>query len=348
MKKVKFGDAWERVVTPAEFGLDKALNVLRDETLAVVGYGVQGRGQALNLRDGGFAVVVGQRSGTASYERALSDGFVPGETLLGIEEACRQATVVMFLLSDAGQISQWPKVAAQLSKGDCLYFSHGFGVTFADETNIRVPAGVDVVMVAPKGSGTSLRRNYCAGKKINCSFAVHSDASGRAEERAIAVGMGIGAGYLFETDFKREVFSDLTGERGVLMGALAGLIEAQYELLRDRGHSPSEAYNETVEELTESLMPLVSERGMAWMFANTSTTAQRGALDWRVRFRDNSKALFEELYEEVATGREARRVIAAGSCVDYRERLDAELEELQNSELWRVGEQVRALRDGGI
>jgi ketol-acid reductoisomerase len=344
MAQMKFGDVTESVVTREEFPLDRAREVLKDETIAIIGYGVQGPGQSLNLRDNGFRVIVGQRPGGASWDKAVRDGWIPGETLFDIPEACERATTIQYLLSDAGQIQNWPVVKAALSPGKCLYFSHGFGITFGDKTGIVPPTDVDVVLVAPKGSGTSLRRLFVAGKGLNSSYAIFQDATGRAFERVVALGIGIGSGYLFETNFKNEVYSDLTGERGILMGALAGLIEAQYNTLRAHGHSPSEAFNETVEELTESLVPLVGERGMAWMFANTSTTAQRGALDWRHRFRDTTAPLFEELYQSVASGEQAAIVIAACSDDGYRSRLEAELKEVNESELWRAGDQVRSLR----
>jgi ketol-acid reductoisomerase len=318
--------------------------VLRDETIAIIGYGVQGPGQSLNLRDNGFKVIIGQRSGSPTWDKAIRDGWVPGETLFEIGEACARATTIQYLLSDAGQISNWELVKSHLTPGKCLYFSHGFGITYRDKTGIIPPADVDVVLVAPKGSGTSLRRLFQAGKGLNSSYAIFQDATGRAFERVVALGIGIGSGYLFETDFQKEVFSDLTGERGVLMGALAGIIEAQYNTLRAHGHSPSEAFNETVEELTESLVPLVGEKGMAWMFANTSTTAQRGALDWRHRFRDITAPVFEELYQRVASGEQASIVIAAGSDPEYRKKLEVELTEVRASEIWRAGDQVRSLR----
>ncbi len=347
MATMQFGDQWENVVTREEFPLQKASETLAGETIAMIGYGVQGPGQSLNLRDNGFRVIVGQRPGTASHARAVADGWVEGETLFGIEEACARATIVQYLLSDAGQIASWSAVLPHLTAGKCLYFSHGFGITYRGQTGIVPPADVDVVLVAPKGSGTSLRRLFLAGRGLNSSFAVHQDATGRARDRALALGIGIGSGYLFETDFQKEVFSDLTGERGVLMGALAGLMEAQYGVLRAKGHSPSEAFNETVEELTESLVPLIGEKGMAWMFANTSVTAQRGALDWRHRFREATLPVFEQLYARVASGEEAGIVIAAGRDPNYRANLQAELAEVAGSEIWRAGDQVRRLRPRG-
>jgi ketol-acid reductoisomerase len=344
MAKLNFGGVMEEVVTREEFPLEKAQSVLANEVIAILGYGVQGPGQALNLRDNGFNVIVGQRKNSKTWDKAVADGWIPDETLFELEEAADKGTVLMYLLSDAGQMNKWNDVKPFLTPGKTLYFSHGFGVTFNEQTGIVPPAGVDVVLAAPKGSGTSLRRMFLAGKGLNSSYAVFQDASGHATEKALALGIGIGSGYLFETDFKREVYSDLTGERGILMGAIAGLFEAQYNVLRKHGHSPSEAFNETVEELTQSLMPLVAENGMDWMYANTSTTAQRGALDWRHRFREVNTPLFEELYNSVATGNEAAIVIKANNKPDYREKLEEELKELRDSEMWQTGMQVRKLR----
>ncbi|WP_396160965.1 ketol-acid reductoisomerase [Flavobacterium sp.] len=344
MATINFGGVNETVITRDEFPLAKAQETLKHEVIAVIGYGVQGPGQSLNLRDNGFKVIVGQRKGGKSWEKALADGWIEGETLFDIEEACDNATIIQYLLSDAGQIDAWNTVKKHLTAGKTLYFSHGFGITFNEKTGIVPPADVDVILVAPKGSGTSLRRLFLKGEGINSSIAVFQDATGRAKDKAIALGIGVGSGYLFETDFQKEVYSDLTGERGILMGALAGLFEAQYNVLRKNGHSPSEAFNETVEELTQSLMPLVAENGMDWMFANTSVTAQRGALDWKGKFRDATTPVFENLYDEVSSGREANRVISEGSKTDYRQKLEVELKEIRESELWQAGAAVRKLR----
>jgi ketol-acid reductoisomerase len=344
MAKIDFGGTLEEVVTREEFPLAKAQETLKEETVAVIGYGVQGPGQALNLRDNGINVIVGQRKGGKSWDKAVGDGFVEGKDLFGIEEACEKGTIIQYLLSDAGQIEQWPVIKKYLTAGKALYFSHGFGITYSDQTGIIPPNDIDVILVAPKGSGTSLRRLFVAGKGLNSSFAVHQDATGKARDRVIALGIGVGSGYLFETNFKREVYSDLTGERGSLMGAIQGLFAAQYDLLRQKGHSPSEAFNETVEEATQSLYPLVAENGMDWMYANCSTTAQRGALDWWKKFRDAVKPVFEDLYESVATGNEAKITIEANEKPDYREGLEKELSELQESEMWQAGAAVRKLR----
>lgn len=344
MAKLNFGGVEENVVTREEFPLSKAREVLKDEVVAVIGYGVQGPGQSLNLKDNGINVIVGQRKNSKTWDKALADGWVPGQTLFEIEEAAKRATIIQYLLSDAGQITTWPTLRKHLTPGKALYFSHGFGITFSDKTGIVPSKDVDVILVAPKGSGTSLRRLFLAGKGLNSSYAIYQDATGKAKDRVLALGIAVGSGYLFETDFKKEVYSDLTGERGILMGALAGLFEAQYNVLRKNGHSPSEAFNETVEELTESLMPLVAENGMDWMYANTSVTAQRGALDWRHKFREATTPVFDELYKSVASGKEAERVITTASKPDYRENLEAELKELRESELWQAGATVRKLR----
>lgn len=344
MSKIKFGTEEETVVTRDEFPVSKAREILAKETIAVIGYGVQGPAQALNLRDNECNVIIGQREGTPSWKKAIEDGWKPGETLFPIEEACKRGTIIANLLSDAGQISAWPTIKNQLTKGKTLLFSHGFGVTYKDHTAIELPADIDVVLVAPKGSGRSVRRLFEQQRGINSSFAVHQDATGHAREKVCAYGICVGSGYLFETTFEKEVFSDLVGERGVLMGALAGIIEAQYRLLRKYGHSPSEAFNETVEELTQSLVPLVAENGMDWMYGNCSTTAQRGALDWRHKFREAVTPVFEDLYRRVASGEEAQVVIEANSRSDYKERLDAELKEIRDSELWQAGAAVRKLR----
>lgn len=344
MAVINFGGMDEKVVTREEFPPSKAQEVLKNETIAVLGYGVQGPGQSLNMRDNGFRVIVGQREKTSSWDKALKDGWVPGVTLFPLEEASAKGTVIEYLLSDAGQKEFWPKLKPYLTEGKTLFFSHGFSITYKDLTGVIPPKNIDVVMVAPKGSGLSVRRNFLEGSGINSSFAVFQDYTGRAEQKTLALGIAMGSGYLFETTFKNEVYSDLVGERGVLMGAIAGIMEAQYNELRKHGHSPSEAFNETVEEFTQSLIKLAAEKGMDWLYANCSTTAQRGALDWKGRFRKAVEPLFTELYKNVENGTEAKIVLEKNSQPDYREKLNTELAEMGNSEMWEAGKRVRELR----
>ena len=343
MAKLNFGGVIEEVMTREEFPLEKAREILKDETIAVIGYGVQGPGQACNLRDNGFNVIVGQREGK-TYEKAIADGWVPGKTLFSIEEAAAKGTIICMLLSDAAQMQLWPTIKPHLTAGKTLYFSHGFAITWNDRTGVVPPTDIDVILVAPKGAGTSLRTMFLEGRGLNSSYAVYQDASGKALDKVLAFGIGIGSGYMFETTFQREATSDLTGERGSLMGAIQGLLLAQYEVLRENGHTPSEAFNETCEELTQSLMPLFAQKGMDWMYANCSTTAQRGALDWMGPFHDAIKPVVEKLYNSVKTGNEAQISIDANSKPDYRVGLEEELKALRESEMWRAGAVVRQLR----
>ncbi len=344
MAKFLFGGVEEEVVTREEFPLEKARQVLSNEVVAVLGYGVQGPAQSLNMRDNGINVIVGQNEGGKSWAKAMGDGWVPGKTLFSLEEATSRATIVQYLISDAGQRAMWPKICPRLKKGGALYFSHGFSIVYHDQTGVVPPKDVDVILVAPKGSGTSVRANFLNGSGINSSYAVFQDATGRALERTLALGIAVGSGYLFPTTFQNEVYSDLTGERGILMGALAGVMEAQYDILRQHGHSPSEAFNETVEELTQSLIRLVAQDGMDWMYANCSTTAQRGALDWKGRFKEAVAPVYQELYDSVVAGEETRIVLEANGAPDYKEKLEQELKALRESEMWSTGKVVRSLR----
>ena len=345
MATIDFGGIKEQVVTREEFPVKKSLEVLKNETIAVIGYGVQGPAQSLNMKDNGFNVIIGQSSKfKKDWDRAVRDGWVPGKTLFEIEEAAEKGTIIQMLVSDAAQKAIWPEVKKHLKKGDALYFSHGFSIVYKDQTGVIPPADIDVILVAPKGSGTSVRRNFVDGSGINCSFAVFQDATGKAEERAKALGIAIGGGYLFPTTFEKEVYSDLTGERGTLMGALAGILEAQYNTLRANGHSPSEAFNETVEELTQSLIRLVDENGMDWMYCNCSETARIGALRWKERFRSATQPVFDSLYELTAAGEETRIVLEKSKAPDYRQKLADELKAMGQSEMWRAGETVRSLR----
>lgn len=345
MAKINFGGVIEDVITAKEFPLKKAQKVLKNEVVAVLGYGVQGPAQAGNMKDNGINVIIGQAKEDMRYwKKAVADGWKPGKTLFPIEEAVKRGTIIQYLVSDAAQKLLWPKVKANLNKGDALYFSHGFSIVYKKQTGVVPPKFVDVIMVAPKGSGTSVRRNFLDGSGINSSFAVHQDYTGRAMERTLALGIAIGSGFLFSTTFQKEVYSDLTGERGVLMGALAGVMEAQYNELRKHGHTPSEAFNETVEELTQSLIRLVAENGMDWMYANCSATAQRGALDWRHKFRKAVAPVFAQLYKSVATGKETEIVLRVNSAPDYKVKLEKELKAIHDSEMWKAGAAVRELR----
>ena len=343
MKELNINGYRESIFERSDYPIDECKKILNREVTAILGYGPQGRGQSLNMRDQGFNVIIGLRKGS-SWDKAIADGWVEGETLFSINEATERGTIIQFLLSDAGQIQAWPEVKSRLNEGDALYFSHGFGIVFHEDTKIIPPKNIDVILVAPKGSGLTVRNHFKEGRGINSSFAVHQDFTGRGKDRCIATAFAIGSGHLFETTFKKEVHSDLTGERCVLMGLLQGAFLAQYEVLREKGHSPSEAYNETIEEALESLYPLISEKGMDWMYSNCSTTAQRGALDWAPKFKNVLKPVIENCYEKVVSGEEARISIKSNSKSDYRKKLEQELQEINNQEMWIAGKQLRPLR----
>ena len=346
MAKIKFGSVVENIVTRKEFPLKKAQQVLKNKVVAVLGYGIQGPGQALNMRDNGINVIVGQRKGGESWKRALKDGWVPGKTLFSLEEAAEKGDVIMMLTSDASQPVIWKQIEKYVTPGKALYFSHGFGYVYNKLTGIKPQKGVMVIMVAPKGSGTSVRRNFLSGAGINSSFAFEPNGCSekKTKELTIAIGIAVGSGYLFPTTFQNEVTSDLVGERGILMGALCGVMEAQYETLRANGHSPSEAFNETCEELTQSLIRLVDENGMDWMYSNCSQTAQHGALKWRQVFKAATLPTFKKLYKSVKTMQEAKEVIRDTGRPDYKEFMAAKLKELHDGEMWQAGAAVRSLR----
>ncbi|MFL5328040.1 MAG: ketol-acid reductoisomerase [Gemmataceae bacterium] len=343
MRQIQVGTHSETVVERSDYPPEKIRSILGGDTLTILGYGSQGRGQSLNLRDSGLNVIVGLREGP-SWDRAVADGWVPGQTLFPISEAARRGTIVFYLLSDAGQKEFWPTLKPLLAPGKTLVFAHGFSIVYANQTGVVPPPGIDVIMVAPKGSGTTLRRLFLEGQWVGASYAVAQDASGHARERALALCVAIGSGTLFETTFARETNSDLFGERGSLLGAIYGLWLAQYEVLRANGYSPTEAFNETVEEATQSLYPLIGEKGMDWMYANCSTTAQRGALDWFTKFHDAVKPVFEQLFKNVANGTETRRTLEANSRGDYRDQLASELKAIADSEMWLAGKVIRDLR----
>ncbi|GAB7350108.1 hypothetical protein MBLNU459_g0773t1 [Dothideomycetes sp. NU459] len=348
VKTVDFAGHKEKVFERADWPRDRLLEYFKNDTLALIGYGSQGHGQGLNLRDNGLNVIVGVRKGGASWKDAQQDGWVEGKNLFDIDEAIGKGTIIMNLLSDAAQSETWPHIKPQLVKGKTLYFSHGFSPVFKDQTKVEVPSDIDVILVAPKGSGRTVRTLFREGRGINSSVAVYQDVTGKAQEKAVALGVAVGSGYLYETTFEKEVYSDLYGERGCLMGGIHGMFLAQYEVLREQGHSPSEAFNETVEEATQSLYPLIGANGMDYMYAACSTTARRGAIDWSKRFKDALKPVFDDLYKSVKTGEETRRTLEYASQKDYRAKFEAEMEEIRGLEIWRAGKAVRSLRPENV
>ncbi|KAF1809682.1 acetohydroxy-acid reductoisomerase-like protein [Eremomyces bilateralis CBS 781.70] len=348
VKTIDFAGTKEKVYEREDWPREKLLEYFKNDTLALIGYGSQGHGQGLNLRDNGLNVIIGVRKDGTSWKEAQQDGWVPGKNLFDIDEAITRGTIIMNLLSDAAQKETWAHIKPQLTKGKTLYFSHGFSPVFKHLTTVEVPKDIDVILVAPKGSGRTVRTLFKEGRGINSSVAVFQDVTGKAEEKAVALGVAVGSGYLYKTTFEKEVYSDLYGERGCLMGGIHGMFLAQYEVLRERGHSPSEAFNETVEEATQSLYPLIGANGMDYMYAACSTTARRGAIDWSKKFREALKPVFNELYDRVADGSETQRSLDYNSRPDYRELYEKEMKEIQDLEIWRAGKAVRSLRPENI
>merc|ERR1712225_25116 len=344
VKTLDFAGTKETVYERADWPVPKLQEYFKNDTLALIGYGSQGHGQGLNARDNGLNVIVGVRKDGESWKQALEDGWVPGKTLFPIEEALEKGTIIMNLLSDAAQSQTWSQIKPYIKKGKTLYFSHGFSVVFKEDTKVEAPEDVDVILVAPKGSGRTVRTLFKEGRGINASVAVWQDVTGQAKEKAVALSMAVGCGYSYETTFEKEVYSDLYGERGVLMGGIQGMFRAQYEVLRANGHSPSEAFNETVEEATQSLFPLIGQYGMDYMYAACSTTARRGALDWQHKFYDANLPVFKELYASVKDGSETRRSLEFNGRPTYNADLAKELAEIDAQEIWQAGKTVRGLR----
>lgn len=344
VQTLDFAGTPEKVYERSDWPLEKLHEYFKNDTFALLGYGSQGHGQGLNLRDNGMNVIVGVRKDGESWRQAIEDGWVPGKNLFTVEEAATKGTILMNLLSDAAQTSTWPELQKFVTKGKTLYFSHGFSIVYKDQTKVIPPADVDVILCAPKGSGRTVRTLFKEGRGINSSVAVSQDVTGKALEKAVAMGIAVGSGYVYETTFEKEVFSDLYGERGCLMGGIQGMFKAQYDVLRKNGHSPSEAFNETCEEALQSLYPLIGQNGMDYMYKACSTTARRGALDWAPEFEAACRPVFERLYESVRTGNETRRALEFGSRPTYRQDFDKETDEVAAQEMWRVGHVVRALR----
>jgi ketol-acid reductoisomerase len=277
---------------------DASLEPLRDELVAVLGYGSQGRAQALNLRDSGLAVCVGLRKGGPSWERAVEDGMEVHET----ETAAELGDVIQMLLPDELQPSAYERsVRPALREGKTLLFSHGFNIRFG---KILPPSSVDVAMVAPKSPGHLLRRVFESGGGVPALLAVHADASGRAHERALAYAKGIGStrAGVIETTFAEETETDLFGEQAVLCGGLTSLIQAGFETLVEAGYQPEVAYFECLHEM-KLIVDLIYEGGLARMRHSISNTAEYGDLTRGPRIiGDDVRARMRQLLDEIRSG----------------------------------------------
>jgi len=284
---------------------DADLSVLKGKRIAVLGYGIQGRGHALNLRDSGLEVVVAQRPGGPHYTQAVEDGFQP----TSVAEACAQAQVIMVLLQDTLQPEVYrTSIAPHLKAGKALAFAHGFNIHFHQ---IEPPKEVDVFLVAPKGPGSLVRQLYVEGAGVPSLVAVHQDATGRAKQVALAYAKGLGstrAGVL-ETTFAEETETDLFGEQAVLCGGTAELIKAGFETLIEKGYQPEVAYFECLHEL-KLIVDMIYAQGIQGMWSRVSETARFGGLTRGSRIvTEETRAEMRRILDEIQTGRFAREWI---------------------------------------
>jgi ketol-acid reductoisomerase len=284
---------------------DADLNVLKGKRIAIIGYGIQGRAQSLNLRDSGLDVIVSELPGTPNYEQAKKDGFDP----ISASEASLQADIIQILTQDHMQAKLYrDSVKSNLKKGKALAFSHGFNIHFKQ---IKPPKKADVFMVAPKGPGSLVRKMYEEGKGVPCLVAVHQDASGDALKIALAYAKGIGgtrAGVI-ETTFKEETETDLFGEQAVLCGGASELIKAGYDTLVAAGYQPEIAYFEVLHEL-KLITDLIQKSGISGMRRSVSNTACYGDITRGRRvITERTRKAMQKMLKEVQSGKFAREWI---------------------------------------
>jgi ketol-acid reductoisomerase len=284
---------------------DADLNILKGKKIAIIGYGIQGRGQALNLRDSGLDVIVSELEGTENYKTAVNDGFKP----VSSADAAKQADLIQILTQDHVQAKVYKQaIEPNLKKGKSLLFSHGFNIHFRQ---IVPPKDVDVLMIAPKGPGALVRQMYEEKKGVPCLLAVHQDPSGNAKNIGLAYAKGIGgtrAGVI-ETTFKEETETDLFGEQAVLCGGVSELIKAGFETLVNAGYQPEIAYFECLHEL-KLITDLIYITGIQGMRKRVSDTAEYGDLTRGKRvITDETRKEMKKMLEEIQSGKFAEEWI---------------------------------------
>jgi ketol-acid reductoisomerase len=312
-------------------------SVLKGKTVAVLGYGSQGRAQALNLRDSGVNVVLGLRPGGKSWKRAQEDGFKPVTHL----EAAQKGDVVLMLMPDMAQPSVYKEeVALAMKPGKALQFAHGFNIHFGE---IKPPKGVDVIMVAPKSPGPEMRRQYEAGFGVPSLVAVHQDASGQALKKALAIAKALGSGRagVIETTYKDETESDLFGEQAVLCGGVDQLIRRGFKVLTEAGYPPELAYFEVCNEL-KLIVDLIYKSGLGGMYRAVSDTAKWGGMSvGPMIVDDHVEQNMKKALKAVQDGSFAKAWIAESRAGAKKfEKLFAECDAL---EIEKVGRQVRRM-----
>lgn len=324
-------------MTKIYYDKDADLNDLKNRTIAVVGYGIQGRGQALNLRDSGLNVIVAQRPGGPNYDQAIKDGFKP----VDVETAAKQADIIQILTQDHLQAEIYnTSIKKYMKKGKSLVFSHGFNIHFKQ---IKPNKKIDVWMIAPKGPGSLVRRQYEEGKGVPCLVAIHQDASGHALKDALAYAKGLGgtrAGVL-ETTFKEETETDLFGEQSVLCGGTSELIKAGFETLVNAGYQPEIAYFECLHEL-KLIVDLIYEGGITGMRKRVSDTAEYGDLTRGKRIiTERTRKEMQKILKEIQKGKFAREWMAENR--EGRPNFTKMRKEGQDHQIEKVGEKLRGL-----
>jgi len=316
---------------------DANLDVYKGRTIAIVGYGIQGRGQALSLRDSGLNVIVAQREGGPNYEIAKKDGFDPVDAKI----AAKKADVIMILTQDHVQADLYRKsLKRYLKKGKTIAFSHGFNIHFGQ---IKPAEDIDVWMIAPKGPGALVRRQFEEGKGVPCLVAIHQDASGHALEDALAYAKGIGGGRagIFETTFKEETETDLFGEQAVLCGGASELVKAGFETLVDAGYAPEMAYFECLHEL-KLIVDLMYEDGIKGMRERVSDTAEYGDYTRGPRIvNDRTRKEMKKILAEIQSGKFAREWMRENK--KGRAKFNNYRKESLNHPIEKVGESLRGM-----
>lgn len=316
---------------------DADLNLLKGKKVAVIGYGIQGRGQSLNLRDSGVEVIVSEIPGSKNYEIALEDGFKP----MSAKEAAEKGDVIHILTQDHLQAQIYAKdIEPSLKQGKALLFSHGFNIHFG---YIKPPKTIDVIMVAPKGPGSLVRSQYVEGAGVPCLVAVQQDVSGKAFKLALAIAKGIGgtrAGAI-ETTFKEETESDLFGEQAVLCGGLSELIRAGYETLVNAGYAPEIAYFECLHEV-KLITDAIFVSGISGMHKRVSDTAEYGdyTRGTRIITKETRKEM-KKILKEVQSGKFAKEWMEENKKgrPNYRKMREA----CENHPIEKVGERLREM-----
>ncbi len=316
---------------------DADLNILKDKTIAIIGYGIQGRGQSLCLRDSGCNVIVSEMAGTPNFEQAVKDGFTP----VSADEAAQKGDIIQILTQDHVQAKVYKdSIKPFLKKGKALCFSHGFNIRFKQ---IKPPKNVDVFMVAPKGPGALVRRMYEEGKGVPSLFAVYQDATGNAKKLALAFAKGLRAttAGVIETTFDEETETDLFGEQVVLCGGTSELIKAGFDTLVEAGYQPEIAYFEVLHEL-KLITDLIYEYGITGMRRKVSNTATYGDLSRGPRIiTDRTRKEMKKILKEIRSGKFAREWIKENET--GRKNFDSLLKAGDEHKIEKVGKELRQM-----